>query len=1147
MRKFYKNLLLGGALFAGALSAQAQVSVTATAGTTGPTAYTTLKSAFDAINAGTHSGAITVSISGNTTETATARLNGSVAPTSYTSVTIVPTAAATVSGSVSGPLVDLNGADNVVIEGRVGATGSARSLTFQNNSNTTGTSTIRMINDAKNNTLNFLTINGSSILGAGVAGTVLIDSSTVATGNTNITISNNDIGAAAGGTPSVAIYSIGESATLGNDGVAIRNNLIHDFFAPSGLSSGVLTDLFSTNFTITGNSFYQTATRTSTASATHIPLYVAYGNGNTISGNFIGGSAANAGGTAYTIAGAFSNYVSGMYFNVGPTNGAAVDGNTITNLNITSTPAANTYAFTGIRVVGGQVTIGTNAGNTIGAATGTGAITVNLQGSGAGFVEGIVTGAAGTGSIDIRNNTLGSITLAGSSTAANQLRGIETGSHSAVSVRNNTVGGSTAGSIQSNVASGTFIGLIAFQSNNGLTYTYSGNLVRNIVNNGTGTGNANITGIHLQVTTSSTTITNNISGNQIYNLSSPATTGTAGPINGIVVTQSGSLTGVVSEGVISNNQIYNFSSGSTGTGTTVRGISNSNTYNTLLAIDSNSIYQFSAAAANTASTSTTAVQGIVSSTSGAGLLRINGNSIYNMESTGASVFVSGIGAFFGGTTSSISANKIYDLRAPNAGTAGMVAGLILRGSGSVGTFNVTNNMISLSPASAVTIGIHNNATATQINAFHNTVYIGGTATGTNLSAAFARNGAAVTTAVDLRNNIFYNVRTGNSSNYALYNNATTPGTGWTTSDYNNLYTSVAASLAYYGSTAYDFAGYKTASGKEANSKNVAVTFVDPSTGDLHLSGASATDPNLKAVPVSGVTTDFDGETRSTTTPSMGADEPPCTAPTITTQPTAQAVCPGVATSFTVATNGTAPISFQWRKGGTNISGATGATLTISNPSAADAANYDVVITNSCGTVTANAVALTVRAATAVTAQPVAQTVCAGQSASFAVTATGENLTYAWTKDNNPIAGANSPTYTIASTTASDAGTYRVVVSGTCGSSITTTGATLTVNAAGTGTCTGTAVSNVSEEVSASMLLPNIVHNSTTLRLTARRAMNIDWSITDAQGRVVKRFSQSVNAGRNDLQLSVPGLSAGTYQVTGYPARGNKITLRFVKL
>src|SRR5690242_17230161 len=53
------------------------VNVTATAGTTGPTNYTTLKGAFDAINAGTHQGTITIDVLADTTESATAVLNNS--------------------------------------------------------------------------------------------------------------------------------------------------------------------------------------------------------------------------------------------------------------------------------------------------------------------------------------------------------------------------------------------------------------------------------------------------------------------------------------------------------------------------------------------------------------------------------------------------------------------------------------------------------------------------------------------------------------------------------------------------------------------------------------------------------------------------------------------------------------------------------------------------------------------------------------------------------------------------------------------------------------------------------------------------------------------------------------------------------------
>lgn len=53
-----------------AIVSYSQISVTATAGTAGPTSYTTLSGAFDAINQGTHQGTITISVTGNTTEPA---------------------------------------------------------------------------------------------------------------------------------------------------------------------------------------------------------------------------------------------------------------------------------------------------------------------------------------------------------------------------------------------------------------------------------------------------------------------------------------------------------------------------------------------------------------------------------------------------------------------------------------------------------------------------------------------------------------------------------------------------------------------------------------------------------------------------------------------------------------------------------------------------------------------------------------------------------------------------------------------------------------------------------------------------------------------------------------------------------------------
>lgn len=102
----------------------------------GSTQYTTLKAAFDAINAGTHTGSITITVNNNTTETATSVLNASGnGSANYTSVNIYPTGTYSITGSFLNALIELRGADNVTIDGRQNQSGTTNSLTLQNNYN----------------------------------------------------------------------------------------------------------------------------------------------------------------------------------------------------------------------------------------------------------------------------------------------------------------------------------------------------------------------------------------------------------------------------------------------------------------------------------------------------------------------------------------------------------------------------------------------------------------------------------------------------------------------------------------------------------------------------------------------------------------------------------------------------------------------------------------------------------------------------------------------------------------------------------------------------------------------------------------------------------------------------------------------------
>lgn len=85
---YYEKILFCLAVSAAAANLHAQISVTATAGTTTGT-YTTLKGAFDAINGGVHQGAVTINVTASTTETASAVLNASGSGNGiYTSVLI---------------------------------------------------------------------------------------------------------------------------------------------------------------------------------------------------------------------------------------------------------------------------------------------------------------------------------------------------------------------------------------------------------------------------------------------------------------------------------------------------------------------------------------------------------------------------------------------------------------------------------------------------------------------------------------------------------------------------------------------------------------------------------------------------------------------------------------------------------------------------------------------------------------------------------------------------------------------------------------------------------------------------------------------------------------------------------------------------
>jgi DNA/RNA endonuclease G (NUC1) len=170
-------------------------------------------------------------------------------------------------------------------------------------------------------------------------------------------------------------------------------------------------------------------------------------------------------------------------------------------------------------------------------------------------------------------------------------------------------------------------------------------------------------------------------------------------------------------------------------------------------------------------------------------------------------------------------------------------------------------------------------------------------------------------------------------------------------------------------------------------------------------------------------------------------------PVISQQPLNQNLVLGTSATFSVAAS-VQPgglLTYQWRKGGVVLSGATASNLTLANVKASDAGVYDVVLSNTLqGTVSltqSTPALLTVNVPPVIGTQPLSQTVDEGGSVTFNVGATSEvggTLTYQWRKDQSALVGGNQPTFSLANVTAGDAGAYDVVVTSTLNGTLVST-------------------------------------------------------------------------------------------------------------
>lgn len=171
-------------------------------------------------------------------------------------------------------------------------------------------------------------------------------------------------------------------------------------------------------------------------------------------------------------------------------------------------------------------------------------------------------------------------------------------------------------------------------------------------------------------------------------------------------------------------------------------------------------------------------------------------------------------------------------------------------------------------------------------------------------------------------------------------------------------------------------------------------------------------------------------------PTGALPSPPRSAPIINTQPANQTVTAGQTATFSVSALGYIGMTYQWRRNGTNISGATSSSYQLVATNADNGATFSVVLTDSSGTITSNSATLTVTAPTgpdaAFTQSPVDATVTVGQTATFTVAVTGSPApTIVWQRSANgstwtTIPGATSTTYSLATQRSDDSALFRAV-------------------------------------------------------------------------------------------------------------------------
>jgi hypothetical protein len=347
---------------------------------------------------------------------------------------------------------------------------------------------------------------------------------------------------------------------------------------------------------------------------------------------------------------------------------------------------------------------------------------------------------------------------------------------------------------------------------------------------------------------------------------------------------------------------------------------------------------------------------------------VSNNTVFGVSFSGAN-FITGIsinGTISGGT---VSKNKISDIKNPSS--SGYPAyGINLNSTSILANVTLSNNFI-------FDIAAYGYASSSAYNGHGIVIYAGGgysiynNTINMNTNQSIAGYSAAIyvntglTTSnsgnINIKNNIFVNSQNTNlSASYAIYSRSV--NTIYSSINYNNYFSTGTYLGSYFTTSQFltsSLSSLMTNLGSTVGNLNVLPSFT--SATDLHLTTSGNCSLNNAGTPISGITTDYDGATRSTTTPDIGADEftgdintagaasstPTLCNNTILTNIThATTVATGIGTATGLPTGVTA----AWASNTITISG---------TPSATGTFNYTIPLSggtctvNATGTITVN--------------------------------------------------------------------------------------------------------------------------------------------------------------------------------------------------